>query len=188
MGRRAPPACDFVRSKCKPASAWRRAGVGSTGGACPSRAFMTRKRTGDPWMPSPQYAKLLTGLSVNLLVRDVAASLPFYTEVLGLNCPYNDPDFAALEGGTGVRITLHADHTYDHQAPETARLAALGKRGTGAEIRIMGLDPDHIEERARRRGFTVNVPAQDFPHGWRECRLEDSNGYMFAVGVVKTQA
>lgn len=137
-------------------------------------------------MPSHQYAELLAGLTVNLLVGDVPASLPFYTEVLGLNCPYSDPDFAALEGGAGLRITLHADHTYDHQAPETARLAVPGKRGTGAEIRILGLDPDQIEVRARRRGFTVNVPAQDFPHGWRECRLEDSNGYMFAVGIVKT--
>ena len=137
-------------------------------------------------MPGHQYAKLLTGLTVNLLVRDVLASLPFYTEVLGLKCPYRDPDFAALEGGAGVRITLHADHTYDHQSPEMARLAAPGKRGTGAEIRIMGVDPDQVEARARERGITINVPAQDFPHGWRECRLEDSNGYMFAVGLVKT--
>jgi hypothetical protein len=30
----------------------------------------------------------------------------------------------------------------------------------------------------------VNVPTETFPHGWRECRLEDVNGYMFAVGVV----
>ena len=45
-------------------------------------------------MPGHVYAKLLTGLTVNLLVRDVLASLPFYTEVLGLNCPYSDPDFA----------------------------------------------------------------------------------------------
>jgi catechol 2,3-dioxygenase-like lactoylglutathione lyase family enzyme len=145
---------------------------------------VTRKRTGTPWMPSTEYAKYLTGLTVNILVRDIAASLPFYTEVLGLKAQYSDPDFAALEGGPGVRMMLHADHTLDHRPDEMARLAAVGKRGAGAEIRILGLDPDQVEARARKGGYTVNVPAQDFPHGWRECRLEDANGYMFAVGIL----
>jgi len=144
---------------------------------------MTRKRTGDPWMPAPEFAKQLTGLSVNLLVKDVQASLPFFIEVLGLKSLYSDADFAALEG-PGAHIMLHADHTFDRFPGEVARLAVEGKRGTGAEIRILGLDPDQVEGRARQRGFTVNVPTQTFPHGWRECRLEDSNGYMFAVGVL----
>ena len=145
---------------------------------------MTRKRTGTPWMPAPEYAKQLTGLTINLLVHDIAASLPFYTDVLGLVALYSDPDFAALEGGPGVRMMLHADHTLDHRPEEIARLSASVRRGAGAEIRILGLDPDQVEARARKRGYAVNVPAQDFPHGWRECRLEDSNGYMFAVGVL----
>jgi len=145
---------------------------------------MTRKRTGDPWMPSTEYGRTLTGLTVNLLVREVAASLPFFTDVLGLKVVYSDPDFAALEFGSSVRMMLHADHAYDRFEPEVVRLAKPDKRGTGAEIRIMGIDPDQAEARARERGFTVNVPAQNFQHGWRECRLEDSNGYMFAIGVV----
>ncbi len=145
---------------------------------------MTRKRTGDPWIPASEFAKQLTGLSVNLLVRDVQASLPFFTEVLGLKSLYSDPDFAALEGPEASHIMLHADHTLDRFPGEVARLAERGKRGTGAEIRILGLDPDEVEARARQRGFTVNVPTQTFQHGWRECRLEDSNGFTFAVGVL----
>jgi catechol 2,3-dioxygenase-like lactoylglutathione lyase family enzyme len=145
---------------------------------------MTRKRTGPPWMPAPDFARLLTGLSVNLLVRDVPASLPFYTEVLGLKLLYGDEDFAALKAPEGWHMMLHADHTLDHSPTETARLVEPGKRGTGAEIRILGLNPDEVEARARARGFTVNVPTETFPHGWRECRLEDANGYMFAVGVL----
>ena len=147
---------------------------------------MTRKRTGVPWMPAPDFARTLTGLTVNLLVRDVAASLPFYAEVLGLTVLYSDEDFAALEGSGRWHMMLHADHTLDHSAAEMARLAETGKRGTGAEVRILGLDPDQVEARARARGYTVNVPTQTFPHGWRECRLEDANGYMFAVGVLPT--
>jgi len=147
---------------------------------------MTRKRSGQPWMPASQYAAQLTGLTVNLMVRDIEASLPFFTYVLGLGALYSDPDFAALEGGPGVRIMLHADHTLDHSPEETARLSVAGKRGAGAEIRILGLDPDQVESRARERGFTVNVPVKTYPHGWRECRLEDANGYMFAIGVLAT--
>jgi catechol 2,3-dioxygenase-like lactoylglutathione lyase family enzyme len=139
-------------------------------------------------MPPTQYGRALTGLTVNLLVREVAPSLPFFTEVLGLKVVYSDPDFAALEYGSSIRMMLHADHAYDRFEAEMARLAEPGKRGAGAEIRIMGIDPDQVEARARERGFTVNVPAQNFPHGWRECRLEDSNGYMFAVGVVATSS
>jgi catechol 2,3-dioxygenase-like lactoylglutathione lyase family enzyme len=137
-----------------------------------------------PWMPAHEFARTLTGLTVNLLVRDVPSSVPFYTEVLGLELLYGDEDFAALEGPGGWHMMLHADHTLDHSPPETARLSADGKRGTGAEIRILGLDPDEVEARARSHGFTVNVATQTFPHGWRECRLEDANGYMFAVGVL----
>ena len=142
---------------------------------------MTKKRTGDPWIPGPEYGRLLKGLTVNLIVRDVAAALPFYTEVLELRLHYSDPDFAALEGEDGVRVTLHADHTYDGQ-PEASRLATPGKRGTGAEIRLMGLDADEVERRARALGYQVTVPAFIPGHRWRECRLEDRDGYMFAVG------
>jgi catechol 2,3-dioxygenase-like lactoylglutathione lyase family enzyme len=145
---------------------------------------VTRKRTGTPWMPSAEFGKTLTGLTVNLMVPDIAASLPFFAEVLELNVLYSDPDFAALEGPGGWHMMLHADHTLDHSASETARLSASGKRGTGAEIRIMGLDPDRVQSRAVERGYTVNAPVKTYPHGWRECRLEDRNGYMFAVGVV----
>ena len=147
---------------------------------------MTRLRTGTPWMPASEFSRELTGLNLNLIVRDIDASLPFFVEVLQLKKLYTDPDFAAFEGPGGWHLMLHADHTLDHSPTEMARLAAPGKRGTGAEIRIMGIDPDAAEARAKERGFTVNVPTKTYPHGWREVRLEDANGYMFAVGVVAT--
>src|ERR1051326_4512899 len=127
-------------------------------------------------MPSSEFSKLLVGLNVNLIVPDIDASLPFYADVLQLKKLYSDPDFAAFEGPEGWHLMLHADHTLDHSPAETARLQAPGRRGTGAEIRIMGIDPDAVEARARERGFTINVPATTFPHGWREVRLEDANG------------
>jgi len=131
-------------------------------------------------MSADAYGRTLTGLSVNLIVRDIAISLPFYTTVLGLRLLFSDEDFAAFEGD-GVRLQLHADHTYDRM-PWAPRLAESGKRGLGAEIRILGIDPDAAERRAREHGASVLVPTRDWPHGWRDCVLEDPDGYTFAVG------
>jgi catechol 2,3-dioxygenase-like lactoylglutathione lyase family enzyme len=132
-------------------------------------------------MSAADYGRTLSGLSVNLIVREVARSLPFYTGVLGLRLLYSDEDFAAFEG-EGVRLQLHADHTYA-QMPWAKRLSESSPRGLGAEVRILGIDPDAAERRARAGGFTVAVPVRDWPHGWRDCVLEDPDGYTFAVGV-----
>ena len=132
-------------------------------------------------MSAAEYGRTLTGLSVNLIVRDVARSVPFYVGVLELHLLYSDEDFAAFER-EGVRLQLHADHAYAGM-PWATRLREGGPRGFGAEIRILGIDPDAAEKRARDGGFTVAVPVRDWPHGWRDCLLEDPDGYTFAVGV-----
>jgi catechol 2,3-dioxygenase-like lactoylglutathione lyase family enzyme len=142
---------------------------------------VTTKRTGTPWMASDAYGKTLAGLSLNLIVRDVAKSVPFYRDVLGMTVHYADEDMAALQLGA-TQIVLHADHTYDKQ-PWAGRLAGPAKRGLGAEIRILGIDPDAAEGRAAARGATVLVGPRDWPHGWRDVILEDPDGYTFAVGV-----
>lgn len=35
-------------------------------------------------MPAPEFSRQLTGLNVNLIVRDIDSSLPFFTDVLQL--------------------------------------------------------------------------------------------------------
>ena len=132
-------------------------------------------------MSAADYGRTLSGLSLNLIVRDVARSVPFYTSVLELRLLYSDEDFAALERD-GVKLQLHADHAYSGM-PWASLLRERGKRGLGAEIRILGIDPDAAQQRARDGGFTVAVPVRDWPHGWRDCLLEDPDGYTFAVGL-----
>jgi len=132
-------------------------------------------------MSAADYGRTLTGLSVNLIVRDVGRSIPFYTGVLELRLLYSDDDFAAFERD-GAKLQLHADHTYARM-PWADRLSEGTRRGFGAEIRILGIDPDAAEKRAREAGFTVAVSVRDWPHGWRDCVLEDPDGYTFAVGV-----
>ena len=142
---------------------------------------MTKKRMGDAWMPAADYGRAMPKFSVNLLVRDVARSILFYEDVLGAAVRYADRDFAALNLH-GVDFMLHADHTYDHH-PLYERLKAGGLRGTGAELRVMGIDPDAAQRRAEAAGVRILQPARDFPHGWRDVMLEDPDGYIWAAGL-----
>ena len=138
-----------------------------------------KRRTGDPWMPAPEYGRLLRGLSLNLLVRDIAAALPFHRKVLGAELIYSDPDFAVLRCGEAEWM-LHADHTYqDH--PLYERLANGRHRGVGAELRLHDSDPDAAEAMARRLGITVLATAADKGHGLREVYLIDPDGYLWVL-------
>src|SRR2546425_7602257 len=85
---------------------------------------MTKKRTGDTWMPADEYGRRLPRFTVNLLVRDLARFLAFYKEVLGARERYSDADFAALELN-GLEFMLHADHTYDRSEEHTSELQSL---------------------------------------------------------------
>lgn len=88
-------------------------------------------------MKADEYRRTLTGVSLNLIVRDVTRST----------------------------------------------------RGFGVEIRLLGIDPDEAERRARAAGHTVFAPAQDWPpHGWRDCLIEDPDGGTFSVGTALPSA
>jgi catechol 2,3-dioxygenase-like lactoylglutathione lyase family enzyme len=138
-------------------------------------------RTGDPWMPSAVYAQTLKGLTLNLLVRDVEASILFQQEVLGAQVIYHDPDFAVLQAH-GAEWMLHADHTYlDH--PSYVQLDPAYQRGIGAEIRLHGCDPDAAQAAAERLGFRILAPAADKPYGLREAFLIDPDGYMWVPDI-----
>src|SRR4030095_5083979 len=142
---------------------------------------MTMKRSGPGWIPADVHGRSLPSFTVNLLVRDVDRSVPFYRDVLQAEVRYSDEDFAALEL-QGTQFMLHADHAYDHH-PVHVRLLVAGLRGTGVELRVMGIDPDEAEKRARACNVAVLQPAQDFPHGWRDVMLQDPDGYVWAVGI-----
>lgn len=143
---------------------------------------MTKTRTGDPFMSAFDYGRQLPKFSVNLLVRDVAVSLPFYRDVLGATVRYSDGDFAALEL-IGIEFQLHADHTFDHH-PLYATLQGASVRGVGAELRVLGVDPDAVEARAAAAGTDILQPAKDYRHGWREVSVVDPDGYVWVMGVL----
>ena len=142
-------------------------------------------RTGDASMPAPLSGRELcaatSGLSVNLLVADMQASLAFQRDVLGVKVVYSDTDFAAL-AGLGAQWCLHADHTYtDHPLHSIAR--AQDGRGAGAEIRLYGCDPDAAQAAAQRLEHVVLAGAMDKPDGLREVYLLDCDGYCWVPSV-----
>ncbi len=145
------------------------------------RAASVKTRTGDPWMPAPDYGRALPAFTVNLLVRDIPRAIEFQKRVLAATVHYSDGDFAAINVG-GVELMLHADHTYDKH-PWHAPLVRGDRRGLGAELRVFGVDPDAVERRAREYGSSVVQPATTKAHGWREMMVEDPDGYRWAVGV-----
>ncbi len=145
-----------------------------------------KERDGEPWMAADAYGRSLRGMGVNLLVREVARSVAFLTEVLALEVVYADADFAVLrygnrEGG-GQDVILHADHTYAEH-PLLALTGDGALRGAGVELRLYGIDPDAAEARARTRGDAVFAATQDKPHGLRECYLADPDGYIWVPGI-----
>jgi len=142
---------------------------------------MTKTRMGEAWLPADEYGRALPKLTVNLLVQDVAKALPFYRDVLQATVRYADGDFAAMEIA-GTDFMLHADHSYDKH-PLYERVKNVKARGIGAEIRVMGIDPDALEERAKRFGAEIVQEARNFPHGWRDVMLADADGYVWAVGI-----
>jgi uncharacterized glyoxalase superfamily protein PhnB len=138
-------------------------------------------RTGAPWMPAKDYARTLSSLSVNLIVRDIESSLAFQHEVLQATVVYRDPDFAVVRGA-GAEWMLHADHTYEGH-PLASRLTGEEKRGVGVELRLHGCDPDAAEAAAVRRGYEVLSPASDKPYALREAHILDPDGYIWVPDV-----
>ena len=145
---------------------------------------MATRRTGTPWMPADDYGRGLKGLGINLLVRDVAASVEFAQTVLGAEAVYADADFAVLGHG-GAEWMLHADHTYEDN-PLYGFVAGTEGRGAGAELRLHNCDPDRAEAAARAAGHTILAGAADKPHGLREAYILDPDGYCWVPDIPLT--
>ena len=135
-----------------------------------------------PWMPGFRYGALLPPLALNLIVRDTERAAAFYRDVLDAEVHYQDIDFAAVRVGP-AEVMLHADHTHDDH-PWSGDLAGGATRGVGAQVRLLGIDPDAVEARAREHGAHLVAAAADKGHGWRETLVRDPDGYEWAVGVL----
>ena len=121
----------------------------------------------------------LTGIGLNLLVRDVPAEVAFLTDIFGMAAYQPTRDFAILRYHDQV-MQLHSDGTY-HSHPLLGLLPEAGARGAGAEIRLYQTDPDEAAARAEAFGAHVLQPPTDKPHGLREVYILCENGYAWVA-------
>ncbi|MEM6666791.1 MAG: hypothetical protein AAF638_10345 [Pseudomonadota bacterium] len=126
------------------------------------------------------------GLSVNLLVSDMATAIAFAETVLAATIRYADDAFAIVSA-CGSTWMLHQDRTYrDH--PMAGIVEGLDARGAGAEIRLHGRDPDAAEAAARATDHIVLAGAMDKPHGRREAFILDPDGYVWVCDIADNPA
>ena len=128
-----------------------------------------------------EFGRALEGFGVNLLVKDVARTVAFLSDVLTMTVHRADGDFAVLEH-EGEFFQFHGDHTY-HDNPLSELILESDVRGCGIELRLYGLDPDACEARAQEKGYVILRASLDRPHGLRECYLLDPDGYCWVPSV-----
>ncbi len=122
------------------------------------------------------FGRSLTGIGLNILVRDVRAEAAFLEQVFDMTAHRLSKDFAIMTYH-GQIFQLHADPTYGAN-PLLSLLPEAGPRGAGAEFRLYETDPDEAARRAvAHPDATVLQAPTDKPHGLRECYVLCANGY-----------
>lgn len=122
------------------------------------------------------FGRSLTGLGLNLVVRDVRRLAAFLVQVFGMTAHRLSADFAIMTYH-GEVFQLHSDATY-RENPLLGLLPEAGARGAGLEIRLYETDPDQAATRAAAfPDATVLQAPADKPHGLRECYILCENGY-----------
>lgn len=131
--------------------------------------------------PGEIVGKSLTGLGINLLVRDIKRSCSFLEDIFNMKIIRADNDFAIARYANQIFL-LHSDASYSEN-PLPCLLPENGARGAGVEIRLYTTDPDEAEKKAKQQekvhNCTLFKTCSDRPHGLRECYILDENGYCF---------
>ena len=129
---------------------------------------------------SPEdFGASLTGIGLNILVRDVLAEAKFLETVFDMKSHRANADFAIMTYHDQV-FQLHSDSTY-HSNPLLGLLPETPPRGAGIEIRLYNTDPETAAARAESAGGTILQPPTDKPHGLRETFILCENGYAWVA-------
>jgi len=126
---------------------------------------------------APDFGRSLSGLGLNLLVRDVPRSAAFLCDVFGMIAHQASRDFAILRYGAQV-FQLHSDPAFANH-PLAALLPEAGPRGAGIELRLYETDPDGAVAAASAQGHEATILQEptNKPHGLREAVILCENGY-----------
>lgn len=114
-----------------------------------------------------------SGLAPELFVRDLAASLGFYQEMLGFGVVRQDPEFAVLTlGNARIQLVVPDEST-------RAWLAA-GPRGVGVNVRIIVDDVDAVYARARSQDVRIAREIGDRFYELRDFTIVDPDGFVLS--------
>jgi len=119
---------------------------------------------------------------VILYVDDLAASVGFYRDVVGLEYKFTDAGYAEFDAG-GVRFALY----------ERRRAEWLTGRdvtpGAGGEVVVMVEDVDACAERLAGLGVVVLSGPADRPWGHRTVHVADPDGFVveFATEIPRAR-
>ena len=130
----------------------------------------------------PQFNKL----TPNLIVSDVAASVAFYTDVLGFTAGHRVPDaapfvFASVNAGS-VEIFFNAREAAEQEYPSLAG-RALGISGT-LFIEVKGIEDYYASLDGR---VTVLTPLFTQWYGMKEFVIADPDGYILTIAEPAAQ-
>jgi len=119
-------------------------------------------------------------LTPNLVVRNVEASLRFYSEILGLEKAMTVPDespyiFAAVSNGA-VEIFFNDQKSVAAEYPKLA--ASIGASLT-LYMEVDSLQP--VFDRMQKAGAKVSMPITDQFYGMKEFAFEDVDGYTITI-------
>lgn len=124
------------------------------------------------------FGKTLTGLGLNLIVRDVPRHVSFLKDNFDMKAFRATNDFAILKY-TDQIFQLHADHTYGRH-PLFGILPENPPRGAGIEIRLYNSDPDECHRRAVVRGIVFCIHPLISPTAFGNAQsypMMDTSGY-----------
>jgi uncharacterized glyoxalase superfamily protein PhnB len=119
-------------------------------------------------------------LTPNLVVRNVEASLKFYSEILGLEKAISVPDespyvFASVSNGA-VEIFFNDQKTVAAEFPKLA--ANIG----GSLTLYMEVDSlKDVLDRVQKAGAKISMPVTEQFYGMREFAFEDGDGFTITI-------
>jgi PhnB protein len=129
----------------------------------------------------------LTKLTPNLFVRDVAAAMDYYCNVLGFTRGQTVPEtapyiFGIVQHGP-VEIFFNDQKAVSAEHPDLARLPIGGALTLYIEVDAV----DSLFQKVQEHGAKINMPLTDQFYGMREFGMIDPEGWMltFAQRIQK---
>src|SRR5437667_3973599 len=119
-------------------------------------------------------------LTPNLIVRDVAGSLKFYRDVLGLEAAMTVPEqapyvFAGVSNGA-IEIFFNDQKVVAAEDPKLA--ASIGASLT-LYMEVDGLQA--VLDRVKKAGAKISMDVTEQFYGMREFAFEDQDGYTITI-------